>query len=343
MFLSPILITQLAIASVIFESLHFQTYLVPINTDIKYLWLIPYFFTVSYFVLDDLTKFITHALMHRIPLLWEIHKTHHSARVLTPITIFRTHPLEGVIFVVRSALTQGIVIALFYYIYGNNITLVTILGANLMSFWFHLLGSNLRHSHIWINYWNWLEKIFISPAQHQIHHSIKKEHHNKNFGVTFAIWDYVFGTLCTSRDNEVSKFGITENEHKYEQNIFYLYVSPFVGTYKIISKYILSILQKLNKQTLNGNNITNFTTNSDLKGDNFTTTQNNNIDECGNNQKFEFPPLNKNSKLEKNDSCKGLLSRTPEQKWSNCSNKITHCLSILPSVKKDSSSLSEIF
>jgi sterol desaturase/sphingolipid hydroxylase (fatty acid hydroxylase superfamily) len=249
MFLSPILITQLAIASVIFESLHFQTYLVPINTDIKYLWLVPYFFTVSYFVLDDLTKFITHALMHRIPLLWEIHKTHHSARVLTPITIFRTHPLEGVIFVLRSALTQGIVIALFYYIYGNNITFVTILGANLMSFWFHLLGSNLRHSHIWINYWNWLEKIFISPAQHQIHHSIKKEHHNKNFGVTFAIWDYVFGTLCTSRDNEVSKFGITENEHKYEQNIFYLYVSPFVGTYKIISKYTLSILQKFNKQT----------------------------------------------------------------------------------------------
>ena len=249
MFLSPILITQLAIASVIFESLHFQTYLVPINTDIKYLWLVPYFFTVSYFVLDDLTKFITHALMHRIPLLWEIHKTHHSARVLTPITIFRTHPLEGVIFVLRSALTQGIVIALFYYIYGNNITFVTILGANLMSFWFHLLGSNLRHSHIWINYWNWLEKIFISPAQHQIHHSIKKEHHNKNFGVTFAICDYIFGTLCTSKNNHVSKFGITENEYKYEHNIFYLYVSPFIGIFKIIYNYILSRFRNANKQT----------------------------------------------------------------------------------------------
>ena len=249
MFLSPILITQLAIATIVFEYLHSQTYLMPINSNIEYLWLIPYFFTVSYFVLDDFTKFITHTLMHKIPFLWEIHKTHHSARVLTPITIFRTHPLEGVIFVIRSAFTQGIVIALFYHIYGNNVTFVTILGANLMSFWFHLLGSNLRHSHIWINYWEWLEKIFISPAQHQIHHLIKKEHHNKNFGVTFAIWDFVFGTLCTSRDNKVSKFGITENEHKYEQNIFYLYVSPFVGTYKIISKYIVSILQKLNKQT----------------------------------------------------------------------------------------------
>ena len=118
-----------------------------------------------------------------------------------------------------------------------------------MSFWFHLLGSNLRHSHIWINYWNWLEKILISPAQHQIHHSIKKEHHNKNFGVTFAIWDYVFGTLCTSKDNEVSKFGITENEHKFENNIFYLYLSPFIGIYEIISKYTLSRFKNTDKQT----------------------------------------------------------------------------------------------
>jgi len=249
MFLSPILISQLAIATIVFEYLHTQTFLMPMNTNLQYLWLIPYFFTISYFVLDDLTKFITHALMHKIPILWEIHKTHHSARTLTPITIFRTHPLEGVIFLLRSALTQGIVIALFYYVYGNNITFITILGANLLSFWFHLLGSNLRHSHIWINYWDWLEKIFISPAQHQIHHSIKKEHHDKNFGVTFAIWDYIFGTLCTSKDNHVSKFGITENEYKYEHNIFYLYVSPFIGIFKIIYNYILSRFRNTNKQT----------------------------------------------------------------------------------------------
>ena len=77
MFLSPILITQLAIATVVFEFLHSQTFLMPIDANLKYIWLIPYLFTISYFVLDDLTKFITHALMHKIPILWEIHKTHH--------------------------------------------------------------------------------------------------------------------------------------------------------------------------------------------------------------------------------------------------------------------------
>ena len=119
MFLSPLLISQLAIAHFVFEYLHSQTILTPLGIDINYMWMIPIFFTFCYFVLDDFTKYVTHALMHKVPLLWEIHKTHHSARTLTPLTIFRTHPIEGVIFVVRSALTQGIVIATFYYVYGG--------------------------------------------------------------------------------------------------------------------------------------------------------------------------------------------------------------------------------
>ena len=41
MFLSPILITQLAIATVVFEYLHSQTVLTPIDASLQYLWLIP--------------------------------------------------------------------------------------------------------------------------------------------------------------------------------------------------------------------------------------------------------------------------------------------------------------
>ena len=250
MFLSPLLISQLAIAHIVFEYLHSQTILMPLDIETNYIWMIPIFFTLCYFILDDFTKYITHALMHKVPLLWEIHKTHHSARTLTPLTIFRTHPIEGVIFVLRSALTQGIVIATFYYVYGGNITFVTILGANLFSFWFHLLGSNLRHSHIRINYWDWLEKVLISPAQHQIHHSIKKEHHNKNFGVAFAFWDYIFGSLYVSKINEDVKFGITEKEHKYENNIIYLYLGPFIGIYKIISNSVSLTIINVKKHNI---------------------------------------------------------------------------------------------
>ena len=250
MFLSPLLITQLAIAHLVFEQLHSQTVLKPININSHYIWLLPYIFTFMYFILDDLTKYITHTLMHKVPILWEFHKTHHTARILTPLTIFRTHPVEGLIFILRSTITQGVVIAVFYYIYGNNITLVTILGANIFSFWFHLLGSNLRHSHIRINYWHWLEKILISPAQHQIHHSIKAKHHNKNFGVTFALWDYFFGSLYISNNNEHVYFGISNKTNKFENNIIYLYISPLIGIYKITIAFIKSKFRSVKKQKL---------------------------------------------------------------------------------------------
>ena len=258
MFLSPLLISQLAIAHIVFEYLHSQTILMPLNIETNIFWIIPTFFTLCYFILDDFTKYITHALMHKVPVLWEIHKTHHSARTLTPLTIFRTHPIEGVIFVIRSSFTQGIVISTFYYVYGGNITFVTILGANLFSFWFHLLGSNLRHSHIKLNYCDWLEKILISPAQHQIHHSIKKEHHNKNFGVALALWDFLFGSLHLSKSNEYIEFGISNKKHKYENNIIYLYISPFIGIYKIFLNYVSSHNINGKKQNLKFNKQTRY-------------------------------------------------------------------------------------
>ncbi|MDB4238893.1 sterol desaturase family protein [Alphaproteobacteria bacterium] len=251
-FLSPILISQLAIANIIFELLHLQSMIIPLEVSVSLIWTLPILFTLTYFIFDDFTKYITHALMHKIPILWEIHKTHHSARTLTPITVFRTHPIEGVIFILRSSLTQGIIIAIFYFIYGDNINLVTIVGANIFSFWFHLFGSNLRHSHIRINYWPWLEKILISPAQHQIHHSTKKLHFDKNFGVTFAIWDFFFGSLYLSNKDEQINFGISDKIKSNENNILYLYISPFLGMYKIITNYFL-IKYQSNKLKKNNN------------------------------------------------------------------------------------------
>src|SRR5690606_39715058 len=48
---------------------------------------------------------------------------------------------------------------------------LTLFGSNVVFALFHLLGSNLRHSHIWWSFGPTLSRILISPAQHQIHHS----------------------------------------------------------------------------------------------------------------------------------------------------------------------------
>jgi len=60
-----------------------------------------------------------------------------------------------------------------------------------------------------------LERIFISPKQHQIHHSTNPKHFDSNFGVSLSLWDGLIGTRYYSKDSqEKLRFGLTaENRH----------------------------------------------------------------------------------------------------------------------------------
>ena len=152
-------------------------------------------FTVAIFIMDDFTKYLVHWSLHNISILWIFHKVHHSATHLTPFTIFRTHPVEMLLFSARSIIVRSSIIAVFIFIFGDLVDLYTVLGVNIGLFVFNIIGSNLRHSHVYLKYWDWLELWLISPAQHQIHHSRDSEHHGKNLGVVLAIWDRLGGTL----------------------------------------------------------------------------------------------------------------------------------------------------
>ena len=224
--ISPLLITQLAIATTIFYYLHSVTWL---NSEILNntpAFLILVLFTIFHFTLEDFSKFIVHRFMHKWPILWALHKVHHSATYLTPMTVFRTHPLEGVIFSLRGAFTQAISISLFVFFFGSNVDIATILGANIFIFTFNIAGSNLRHSHIDISYWKWIEFIIISPAQHQLHHSVLQKHHDKNFGVALALWDWLFGSLHHSEKIDQLKLGIDINQKDETHSLISLYFDP---------------------------------------------------------------------------------------------------------------------
>lgn len=164
-------------------------------------------FTLGVFVWDDFLRFFHHFLMHKIPWLWRLHKTHHSARVLTPITLYRTHPLESALATVRNSISLGIAAGVFVFLFEAQFNLLTLFGVNAFGFLFNFLGANLRHSHIPITFGPGLERVFISPKQHQIHHSSRVEHYDKNFGVSLAVWDKVFGTLIASREVGPASYG----------------------------------------------------------------------------------------------------------------------------------------
>lgn len=172
-------------------------------------------FTVALFVVDDFSRYLLHRMMHRVPALWSLHRLHHSAEVMTPLTVYRLHPLESLLYTLRSVLTQGLVVGVYFYAFGIGITAWELAGVNVLTFMFNLAGANLRHSHVWIGFGPWLERLFISPAQHQIHHSLDRHHHDRNFGSFLAIWDGLFGSLTLSAGERVTGFGLTSgNPHR---------------------------------------------------------------------------------------------------------------------------------
>lgn len=168
-------------------------------------------YTVVLFIVNDFTRYWLHRFMHRIPLLWRFHRIHHSAEVLNPLTFYRVHPVENILFGLRYALTTGFVTAVFIYFFGAGIGLIEFLGVNALVFVFLLLGSNLRHSHIPLSYGNKVEKWLISPLQHQLHHSRTYTH--RNFGSYLAVWDRWFGTLTLGKSKSKNlDFGLPTGE-----------------------------------------------------------------------------------------------------------------------------------
>ncbi|HCM08174.1 MAG TPA: sterol desaturase [Alphaproteobacteria bacterium] len=232
----PALFTQLALAGAIFIALHDVSTLPKGYFEQAPAWAGCCAFSISLFLLDDFTRYFLHRLLHRWPVLWAFHKLHHSAETLTPLTIMRTHPVEGVLFATRSAFVQGLSIGSFVFLFGDKATLATVFGVNGAVFAFHVLGSNLRHSHVWIAYPAWLEHILISPAQHQIHHSDDRAHFDRNFGVVLSVWDWLGGSLHLSC-NASSKisFGLGKGIKHAHKTLLGAYSAPFMDIGKMLS------------------------------------------------------------------------------------------------------------
>ncbi|MCT7586643.1 sterol desaturase family protein [Aliarcobacter butzleri] len=187
-------------------------------------------YTISIFVVSDFTRYWLHRFLHTIPFLWEFHKIHHSAKVLTPITFYRVHPVENFLFGLRYSLSVGFVTGVFIYFFGAKVDIYMVFGVNIILFVFSLFGSNLRHSHIPFSYGKFIEKWLLSPKQHQIHHD--KKHFNKNFGGYIAIWDRLFGSLTLSKDVKVLKFGLRREQMKDYLSLKYLIIRPFINLLK---------------------------------------------------------------------------------------------------------------
>jgi sterol desaturase/sphingolipid hydroxylase (fatty acid hydroxylase superfamily) len=191
---------------------------------------VPILATISQILLNDFLLFYMHYLFHKVPVLWEFHKVHHSAEVMTPLTAYRMHPFEVVFNMNVTALFTGILFGLFVYLSGGGQPGFSAFGVNVVQVTFYVIGFNLRHSHVPLGYGSVFSQVFVSPWMHQVHHSRETRHLDKNMGFIFAFWDRMFGTLYVpKRDEPEYGLGLTTGEHVHFHSVTAMYFRPFAN------------------------------------------------------------------------------------------------------------------
>lgn len=184
-------------------------------------------YSITIIVFSDLMSYAVHALFHKYESLWKFHKIHHSAKVLNPITQYRLHPIELLINNIGEAIVYVLITGVFMYMNHGFIEPEMYFGVNIFSIMFFSWGASLRHSHVKLSFPKWVENIFLSPKQHQIHHSIEPKHYNKNYGSKLAIWDKIFGTIIKSKEVKRLSFGIKGVSERSYRNLFQALITPF--------------------------------------------------------------------------------------------------------------------
>jgi len=197
----------------------------PVIAEIS-IWAIA-LYTFLHFLARDFGRWLGHWVQHRVPVLWEFHKVHHSAEVLVPLTNARAHPVDLIIMAVVGNAFVGVVAGVFIYLFPRGFDIWHVLGVNVILFAFDVLGSNLRHAPVWLSYGPVLERWLISPAQHQLHHSTDPKHWHKNMGFVLAVWDRLFGTLYVPKGREHITYGLGDGSENAYHSVWRLYWMPF--------------------------------------------------------------------------------------------------------------------
>ena len=149
--------------------------------------------TLAAMLAIDLSSYLVHRALHRVPWLWRLHAVHHSATALTPLTTYRQHPLEPVLLNTGRGIGAGIGLALFYTVFPQHTAVITISGLG-AGFFVYMFTVNLHHAPVPLRYPEWLRLGLISPHVHHLHHSAAARHAACNYGVVFSFWDRVLNT-----------------------------------------------------------------------------------------------------------------------------------------------------
>jgi len=143
------------------------------------------------FVAYDFFYYWNHRMGHEVSILWAAHVVHHSSEDYNLTTALRQ--------------TSGALFSWVFYlplaVAGFSPEMIITVGAlNLVyQFWVHT-----QH----IDKLGWMEKVFVTPSNHRVHHAQNRVYIDKNYGGVFILWDRLFGTFIPELSNEKPVYGI---------------------------------------------------------------------------------------------------------------------------------------
>lgn len=129
-----------------------------------------------------------HVVTHKVPVLWRIHRVHHSDEDLDASSAIRFHPLE----IVLSIFTKSAAILLL----GPAAIAVVLFEA--------MVNGSAMFNHANFKLPLGVDRIvrwlFVTPDMHRVHHSVLRHETDSNYGFALAIWDRIFGTYKDQPD-----------------------------------------------------------------------------------------------------------------------------------------------
>jgi len=161
------------------------------------------------FILLDFAMWLQHLLMHKVPLLWRMHKVHHADPDLDVSTAIRFHPFE----IAFSLLWKAAWVILL------GVPAIVILA---FEAW---LAANaaFNHGNIALPHKvdRWLRRLLVTPDMHLVHHSTVIAEQQSNYGFALTIWDRLFRTYVAESKNgrDMQTIGLAEYQDERPTHI----------------------------------------------------------------------------------------------------------------------------
>ena len=163
--------------------------------------------------------YLQHVMFHAVPLLWRLHRMHHTDLEFDTTTGLRFHPLETLI---SMGLKIAVVAAL-----GPPVVAVTVFEIllNATSLFNH---GNVRLGAPFDRVLRW---IVVTPDMHRVHHSVRVHETNSNFGFNLPWWDRLLGTYRAQPQDghEAMTIGIEDFRDAGDLRLDRMLVQPMVG------------------------------------------------------------------------------------------------------------------